>query len=130
MRVKVRSNGLCTYPDVIVVCDEPLFEDEHVDTLLNPNVLFEVLPPSTERYDRIAKTSYYRTIESVTEHLLVAQDEVRVEHFVKQPDGAWAMFDLRSLDAIATLASIDCTLSLRDVYDKLTMDPPTRPALR
>jgi hypothetical protein len=75
-------------------------------------------------------TSYYRTLESLTEHLLVAQDEVRVEHFVKQPDGSWTLFDLRSLDATATLASIDCPLSLRDVYEKVTIDPPARPAPR
>ena len=64
MRVKVLSNGLYTYPDVIVVCGEPQFEDKEVDTLVNPTVLGEVLSRTTERYDRIAKTTYYRTIDS------------------------------------------------------------------
>lgn len=39
MRVKVSFNGLYTYPDVVVVCGEPKFEDDNVDTLLNPAVL-------------------------------------------------------------------------------------------
>src|SRR3989440_8660463 len=87
MRVKVRANGLYTYPDVIVVCGEPQFEDREVDTLLNPTLLVEVLSQSTERYDRIAKTSYYRTIDSLHEHLLVAQHEVRVEQSLRHPNG-------------------------------------------
>src|SRR5262245_52806425 len=67
MRVKVLAVGLYTYPDVVIVCGEPRFEDAEVDTLLNPTVLIEVLSTSTERYDRIAKSSYYRTIDSLAE---------------------------------------------------------------
>lgn len=126
MRVKVQSNGLYTYPDLVIVCGEPKFEDDSVDTLLNPTILIEVLSKSTERYDRIAKTSYYRTIDSLTEHLLVAQDEVRLEHYVKQENGEWLMFDYRSLDNIAELESIGCSVALRDVYDKVTMDQESR----
>ena len=126
MRVKVESNGLYTYPDVVVVCKEPKFEDDYVDTLLNPTVLVEVLSKSTERYDRIAKTTYYRTLESLTEHLLVAQEEVRLEQCVKQENGEWLVFYYSSLDNLVELKSIGCSLALRDVYDKVTIDPPTR----
>lgn len=122
MRVKVTANGLYTYPDVVVVCGEPSFEDEHVDTLLNPTVLIEVLSKSTERYDRIAKSSYYRTLDSLGEHLLVAQDEIRLEQYVRQPDGQWLLYDYRSLDEVAELKSIGCSLVLRDVYDKVRFD--------
>jgi len=65
MRLKVTATGLYTYPDVMVVCGEPKFEDKYVDTLLNPTLIVEVLSQSTERYDRIAKTSYYRTLDSL-----------------------------------------------------------------
>ena len=75
MRVKVSAAGLYTYPDVVVVCDEPKFEDGFFDTLENPTLLIEILSKSTERYDRIAKTDYYRTLDSLSEHLLVAQEE-------------------------------------------------------
>lgn len=122
MRVKVAASGLYTYPDVVVVCREPQFEDDYLDTLLNPTVLFEILSKSTERYDRIAKSGYYRTLESLTEHLLIAQDEVHVEHYVKQADGQWSLSDLRSLDAAIELESIGCTVALRDVYDKVSLD--------
>ena len=122
MRVKVMATGLYTYPDVVVVCGEPKFEDEYVDTLLNPTLLVEVLSPSTERYDRIAKSSYYRTLDSLTEHLLVAQDEVRLEQYVKQPNGQWLLFESTSLDGVVELPSINCSLALRDVYDKVSFD--------
>lgn len=52
MQVKVTATGLYTYPDVVVVCAEPQFEDNYVDTLLNPTLLVEVLSQSTERDDR------------------------------------------------------------------------------
>ena len=118
MRVKVRSNGLYTYPDVIVVCGEPQFEDKEVDTLVNPTVLGEVLSRTTERYDRIAKTTYYRTIDSLAEHLLVAQDEIRVEQYIRQPDGQWLMLEFLTRDAVVELPSIGCTLKLGEVYDR------------
>jgi Uma2 family endonuclease len=60
MRVKVTSTGLYTYPDVVVVCGEPKFEDEYIDTLLNPTLIVEVLSSSTELYDRGKKFGHYR----------------------------------------------------------------------
>jgi Uma2 family endonuclease len=122
MRVKVTATGLYTYPDVVVVCGEPKFEDEYVDTLLNPTLLVEVLSQSTERYDRIAKSSYYRTLDSLAEHLLVAQDEIRVEQYVKQANGQWLLFECGSIDKVVELPSISCSLALRDVYDKVSLD--------
>ena len=122
MRVKITTGGLYTYPDVVVVCGEPEFEDNYLDTLLNPTVLVEVLSKSTERYDRIAKSSYYRTLDSLAEHLLVAQDKVRLEQYSRQSDRQWLLLDYRTLDDIAELKSIGCSLALRDVYDKVRFD--------
>ncbi|HYX30983.1 MAG TPA: Uma2 family endonuclease [Pyrinomonadaceae bacterium] len=126
MRVKVRSNGLYTYPDVIVVCADPQFEDKEVDTLLNPTLLIEVLSPSTEKYDRIAKTSYYRTIDSLNEHLLVAQSEIRIEQFIRQPNTGWLQYEYLSLDDSIKLPSIECALKLSDIYDRITFEPKRR----
>jgi Uma2 family endonuclease len=126
MRVKVASVGFYTYPDISVVCDEPIFEDSEVDTLLNPTVLVEVLSKSTERYDRMSKTFYYRSIESMTEHLLVAQHKVHVEQYVKQPTGEWLLIEHTSPEQIVQLASIGCSLELPRVYDKVTLDPNYR----
>lgn len=121
MRVRVPSTRLYTYPDVVVVCGEPKFEDDYVDTLLNPTLIVEVLSESTELYDRGKKFGFYRTIESLAEYLLVAQDECRVEQYVRQPDGRWLLSDYRSAEEAVELSSIGCRLALREVYDKVTL---------
>lgn len=119
MRVRVPSTRLYTYPDVVVVCGEPQFEDDYVDTLLNPTVIIEVFSESTELYDRGKKFRFYRTIESLAEYILVAQDERRIERFVRQSDGRWLLSDHRSPEETVELASIQCSLELREVYDKV-----------
>jgi Uma2 family endonuclease len=122
MRVKVDPTGLYTYPDVIVVCGEPAFEDEHVDTLLNPTLLIEVLSESTEAYDRGKKFEHYRKIDTVQGVVLVAQDEARAERFTRQPDGQWLLGEASGLEAALHLASIDVTLPLADIYDKVSFE--------
>src|SRR3989440_1258821 len=126
IRVKVRASGLYTYPDVAVACAEPQFEDDFVDTLLNPILLIEVLSQSTERYDRIAKTSYYRTIDSLKEHLLVAQNEVRVEQYYREANDQWLLTEHLAIDSAVNLKSVGCTLILSDVYERITFEPARR----
>jgi len=122
MRVKAPLARSYVYPDIVVVCGEPQFEDSYFDTLLNPTLVVEVLSKSTESYNRLAKSAYYRTIESLDEYLLIAQEEYRVEQYIKQPDGRWLLSDVRSLDNVLELNSIGCSLSLRDLYDRVSLD--------
>jgi Uma2 family endonuclease len=121
MRVRVPSTRSYVYPDVVVVCGEPQLEDDYLDTLLHPTVLVEVLSESTERYDRGRKFGFYRTIESLAEYVLVAQDECRVEQYAKQPDGRWLLTDHRSPEDVVELASIQCTLRLSEIYEKVAL---------
>ena len=73
MRVSTPTTTSYFYPDVVVVCEEPRFEDDVFDTLLNPIILVEVLSPSTEVYDRREKFAHYRQLPSLQEYLLVAK---------------------------------------------------------
>jgi Uma2 family endonuclease len=125
MRVRIvsRREYAYTYPDVVVVCGEPQFEDGHLDTLLNPTVLIEVLSESTERYDRGKKFGLYRSMESLAEYVLVAQDERRVEQYVKQTDGRWLLSDHRWPDDVVELASVQCSLALSEIYEKVALPP-------
>lgn len=118
MRVKVSATGLYTYPDVVVVCGQPQLEDAELDTLLNPTLIAEVLSDSTEDYDRGTKFAHYRTLPSFSEYLLVAQNEVHVEHFIRQSDG-WLLTETRDLTATLDLPSIGCRLSLADIYERV-----------
>jgi Uma2 family endonuclease len=119
LRVQVSQTGLYTYPDVVVVCGEPRFEDAQLDTLLNPTVIFEVLSPTTEGYDRGRKFEHYRTLGSLAEYLLVSQAQPRIERFLRQDDGLWLFGDAAGLTAALSLPSIGCELKLAEVYAKV-----------
>lgn len=118
MRVQVSHTGLYTYPDVVVVCGDIRFADADNDTLLNPTVIVEVLSDSTEAYDRGDKFAHYRRLESLQAYLLVVQNKVRIEHYVRQGT-TWVLSELSDLDDTVPLATIACAIALRDVYDKV-----------
>ena len=124
MRVKVSPTGLYTYPDVVVACGEPRFEDQHVDTLLNPTVIIEVLSDSTADYDRGDKFAHYRTLESLSDYLLVAQDKPRIEHYRRQANGQWLYSAADGLEARIEILTIACTLHLAEIYDRVTFPDP------
>ncbi len=125
MRVLVQSTGLYTYPDVVVVCEEPRFEDDEFDVLLNPTLIVEVLSPSTESYDRGRKARNYRSIPSLQEYILISQEVAVLERWIRRGDD-WESVECRGLDATAPLESIGCVLPLREVYAKvgIATDPP------
>ncbi len=116
LRVKVDATGLYTYPDIIVVCDEPRFEDEVLDTLLNPRTIVEVLSESTEKYDRGIKFGHYRQLPSVQEYVLVAQDRPLVERYVRQADGTWVLTVFSDLTQTFVFGSIPVQIALADIY--------------
>jgi Uma2 family endonuclease len=120
MKVVTSPAGLFSYPDVVVICGEPRFYDERRDILTNPTVVFEVLSPSTEAYDRGEKFLRYRTqIESLREYVLVSQHRPLVEHYVRQPDGSWSYSSASNLSEAINLTSIDCRLPLSEIYDRI-----------
>jgi Uma2 family endonuclease len=121
IRVRIRAANIYTYPDVVVACGEPAFEDEEVDTLLNPTLLIEVLSKSTAKYDRTVKFNHYRTLESLAEYLLISQDEYRVEQYTKQADGRWLLTDVAGAEGVLELSSVGCTLPLGVVYERVEL---------
>lgn len=119
MRVKVNPTGLYTYPDLVVACGASRFDDQQLDTLLNPTVIIEVLSDSTAAYDRGDKFAHYRTLESLTDYLLVAQDKPRIEHFSRQQNGQWLYSATDGLSATVEIATIGCVLPLAEVYERV-----------
>lgn len=111
--------GLFAYPDVMVVCGQPMFHDTHRDVMVNPQVIIEVLSPSTERYDRGEKFARYRQRTSLTDYLLVSQSQPSIEHFTRQANDHWDYSCVSSLAGHITLVTIACQLHLADVYDRI-----------
>lgn len=119
MKVRAGESGLYAYPDMAVACGEPAFKDQHGDVLLNPVVIFEVLSPSTEAYDRGEKFARYRAVETLTDYVLVSQAEPLIERFSRQPDGTWSRAEASGPDATLALDVINCRLPLADLYDRV-----------
>lgn len=124
MRVRITATGKYTYPDVVAVCGEEIFEDETEDTLLNPMLIVEILSKLTEAYDRGAKFEHYQTIESLQEYILITQEPFRVEQFVRKNRNVWTYFEFRKPEDVVELNSIDCTLMLQDIYHKVRQKFP------
>jgi len=125
---KVRPPGINMfgYPDVVVVCGEPIHHDQFQDVILNPKVIIEVLSPSTELYDRGEKFASYRQLESLTDYLLISQDKVRIEHYVRHGK-FWMLSEENDLAQSIDIESIACTLPLNEVYARVqfpTKEPP------
>ena len=122
MRVAIPARSAYTYPDLVVICDEPQFTDAEVDTLLNPALIAEVISPSTERHDRTRKFALYRALPSLREYLLIAQDEYRVDYYRRTAEGGWFIGEATGRDARLDLAiGGGITLALADIYARVTL---------
>jgi Uma2 family endonuclease len=120
-KLRQSPKGLYSYPDLLVVCGDMQFHDEYRDVLLNPTVLIEVLSPATEAFDRGEKWARYQTwLPSLIDYLLVSQTKPMLEHYQRQTSGGWLYFSVYGLGEPLYLPSIDCTLRLTEVYDRIT----------
>ncbi|HEX8150913.1 MAG TPA: Uma2 family endonuclease [Pyrinomonadaceae bacterium] len=114
------TKGLYSYPDLLVVCGELKFHDEHRDVLLNPSVIIEVLSPATEAFDRGEKWARYQTwLPELTDYVLVSQTKPRIDHFHRGTGGEWVYSLVNSLEESLRLNSVGCVLQLTDVYDRV-----------
>jgi Uma2 family endonuclease len=116
------------YPDLSVVCGEPQFRNDKQRSLLNPKVVFEILSDSTERFDRGRKFEGYAGLASLTDYVLVAQDQPRLEHFSRRPDGDWLLHIADGHSSMLDIASIGCRLALADLYDRVEFQKAVFPA--
>ena len=122
-RIRV-SREAYVYADVSAACG-PVMADEHDDILTNPVAIFEVISPSTEKYDRGLKIQLYRTIDSLKEYILVNQEQARIERYTRQPDGTWSLHDYVGPDAELKIDSIGVAIPLRRIYERVNIPPPT-----
>lgn len=121
--VTVEATGLQTYLDVTVYCDDARFDKRRKDTLLEPTVVIEVLSPSAADYDRTGKFDHFKQIPTLCDYLLIAQDKQRIEHFHRNQNDEWVLKTAILAGESVTLESIECALSLEDVYDGVDVPP-------
>lgn len=112
--------GLFSYPDLTIVCGEPEFHDKQKDVLVNPKVIIEVLSPSTADFDRGTKFVRYQLNESLTDYIVIAQDEPRIEHHQRKKNNQWVQTVYTGLREVVSVTSINARLKLSDVYDRIS----------
>ncbi len=120
IKVRMPDSRKFFYPDVSVVCGEPQFHDERTDVILNPILIIEVLSDSTEAFDRGRKFQAYQRLGSLQEYILISQNKSVVEQYIRQTDATWKYTAAIGLESSLSLPSIECTLNLSAVYDKVT----------
>ena len=126
MRIKVPTAPPYRYADLSALCGEAQFEEiGGVDALVNPQLIVEVLSPSTEAYDRGDKFTHYKSIPTLSEYLLVAQHRPHVTHLYKQAYGTWIHAEANDLAATLELTSLDCALPLNEIYRGVSFDAET-----
>jgi Uma2 family endonuclease len=116
MRTRIGSARRYAYPDVSVVCGKPEVTDTRQDVLVNPTVIIEVLSPSMADFDRGFKFVAYTAIPTLRQYVLI---RASIEVFTRQPDGLWSQAQAIRLEDSIALESVDCRLSLSDVYDRV-----------
>lgn len=118
------TKGLYSYPDVLVVCGKLQLLDEHRDVLLNPTVIIEVASPTTEHFDRTEKwMRYQRWLPTLSDYILVAQTRPVIEHYQRAADNHWTYTAISEMGSLF-IPSIECTLVLAEVYDRVEFPPP------
>ncbi len=122
---KVRPSKVTAYyyPDVVIHCGKPEYEDSDSGILLNPLSIIEVMSPSTESYDRVVKYNRYINIESLCDYVLVSQNMHQVEHHSKNEEGEWTCRILTRLTDKLTLKGAPASLTLEEIYDRIEIAP-------
>jgi Uma2 family endonuclease len=122
VRLWISKRRIYTYPDVMVVAEEPEYYNNRTDTITNPRVIIEVLSASTKGYDRSKKFEAYRTIPTFEEYLLLDQTRVYIEHFSKTDNKRWSFCDYDESDEVIALSSVSFEISLTDIYNKVNFE--------
>jgi Uma2 family endonuclease len=124
LRVHIPSNTLYTYPDIIVICDDPVFVDDEFDTITNPSIIIEILSPSTANYDRGAKFDLYREITTLQEYVLVDSKAIHIVVYARNNDNTWTLSETKNITDTISLPSINFSITVADVYDGFDTGKP------
>ena len=116
IKILIPGENSIFYADALVVYEKIEYLAGRKDVILNPLIIVEVLSPSTENFDRNGKFMLYKQLPSLKEYVLVKQDRPHVNTFFKDKPGIWLDTVEENLNSTIYLASIDCTLSLNQIY--------------
>jgi len=114
VKVAVNPTSPYYYPDIIVSCDP---RDLNARKFIQyPKLIIEVLSPSTEAKDRGEKFTYYQTMPSLQEYVLIDSEKVAVECCRRGEGRLWLYYPYRAGDVIS-LSSIEFECAIALLYE-------------
>ena len=119
LRLGIPQYQVYTYPDLMVIKGQPILQENRNDTVINPQLIVEVLSKSTKNYDQGDKFDYYRSIPGFVEYILVDQYSYSVKHFAKADDSRWWLSEYKNENDILNFASLDCAIELNRIYEEI-----------
>ena len=127
LKVKVPVYTPYRYPDLSVYCGEGIYETMGgMEVSTNPQMLIEVLSPSTEAFDRGEIFTYYKSIESFTEYLLIATNRPHVTQFIKRNENEWIQREAIGLDRKLFLETFGVEILLSEIYLDVQFPEPSQ----
>ena len=123
VRVRVSATRY-RYPDITALCGTPQFADTRPRTLLNPQIVIEVLSSSTREIDFIDKLAEYIALDSVTDYLIFEQNQMRAFHYRPANPMAWTAQIYNTPEAVIALETIGVTLALADIDRNIALPAP------
>jgi len=111
-----------TYPDIMVVKEQPIYQTPGTTTITNPTIIVEVLSKSTQARDRGDKFRFYRSIPEFKEYILIDQYSLLVEHFVKTSEHQWILTEYETKESKLSLDSVEFEISLEELYKRVNFD--------
>ena len=104
-------------PDVFVVCDQTKITSANIRG--GPDVVFEVLSPSTILKDRREKKRSYERC-GVPEYVLLHPHPRYVEHYILETDGLYGREETLGPEEILTLVTLNgLRIDLKEVFEGL-----------
>lgn len=119
VKLHIPSADAFTYPDILIIKGKPEYYQNRRDTICNAQLIIEVLSDSTKDYDRAGKFEIYRSLPNLQDYILISQDKVHIEHFVKQAPQQWLLTEYNALTNVLNIAQLNETLAVIDIYDKV-----------
>ncbi|MEG4799984.1 Uma2 family endonuclease [Microcoleus sp. ARI1-B5] len=122
VRLWVPKKRLYTYPDVMVIFGQPEYHNNRTDMITNPQVIVEVLSKSTKNYDLGDKFTFYKTIPSFREYILIDQTKIKVEQYSKTENKRWLYSEYDEEDTALVFNSFEVEVPLSDVYEQVNFE--------
>lgn len=121
MRIHIPENTLFTYPDISVFCNNDIQIKEE-DYSVGPTVIFEILSPSTQHYDRGGKFKLYRDIPTLKEFILVDTESISVEVFRLNATNHWELEEYKVVADNLYISALEISIPLSIIYNNTKLN--------